>query len=41
MFQDHSESDTFTVHKPSPWPLVGGFVAIAAVVCAIVVAFGS
>jgi hypothetical protein len=41
MFQDHSDSDTFTVHKPSPWPLVGGIVAIAALVCALVVAFGS
>lgn len=39
MFQDHSDSDTFTVHKPSPWPLVGGIVAVAGLVCALVVAF--
>lgn len=41
MFQDHSESDTFTVHKPSPWPLVGGFLALAALVCTLLLAFGN
>ncbi len=41
MFQDHSDSETFTVHKPSPWPLVGAIIALAALASALFVAFGS
>ena len=41
MFQDHSESDTFTVHKRSPWPLVGGMLALAGLVSTLLLAFAN
>lgn len=41
MTNPHPESDAYTVHKPSPWPLVGGMVVLAGLVATLLFAFGS
>ncbi|MEJ8472630.1 hypothetical protein [Roseibium algae] len=41
MFNDHSKQDVVSMDKPSPWPLVAGFIAFSAICSVLLIAFGS
>ncbi len=41
MLNDHSKRDAYSIERPSPWPLVAGFLALSAILSTLVVAFGS
>jgi hypothetical protein len=41
MFNEHSKRDAFSIDRPSPWPLVAGFIAISALLSMLLAAFAS
>ncbi|WP_296592413.1 hypothetical protein [Roseibium sp.] len=41
MLQDPANRDVFTVHRPSPWPVVGAMLAATALITILLVAFSS
>jgi len=41
MLRDPVKQDVFTAHRPSPWPFVGGMLALTGLITMLVVAFGN
>ncbi|WP_268957598.1 hypothetical protein [Roseibium aggregatum] len=41
MFPEPSKQDVFTAHRPSPWPYVGGMLALTGLITMIVVTFSN